>query len=728
MAPRFSVPFLLGLFLSVNALASSPIVLAPTGEGSPLMPEGRGPVPQGNPSVASDGHRWFAVWEDERYRNVDVFATGIGAAGEVLHPEGMPLAPTFAPDRDPQIVWTGDRYLAAFVNDLGIFTVRLSADGAHLGSGLSVPANGAESYAPTFATGRWLAWNGDRALVAWHQAGGPDELRVALLDRDGSMMTNPIPIAAAPRAISMAVAADGEGFLLAWESTEGTTATLRSVVISAEGTAGTIQTIGTFARRQFGGVIGFAPVIAVQNGTRILLWTDGGIRGVRLGDGGEPLESPFTVVETEGGLWSPGDVVPVPGGWIAAVGGGPLVDDETGYRQWETDAFLLRLGDDGRPLGSRVSLDVEPGSRRDPAIALAGEGRLFVAWEEEHVVRGGVFGAGLEPLEDARPLGLGLTDQTSPKLTPHGTAHLLAWREGGGRVAMVSASGELAGPVLSFAQQPFVASTGQTALLVWTDREGGYANPRAMALRLRADGTALDSAPWVLADGFSARAVGSDGVGFVVVLGEPIPWGPYPTYLGDRLWTAPVSSSGLAGARQPLAPLRRWWQDFPVLDWTGNHYLVVWSEREPCIAGHCVSDLYAMPVSAGGVPLASESKVVTATPSRSNETASDVACGDHECAVVSSSPGRVLFLSREGDRLDVPLSDPGKMAAAGIQAIEWDELRYVVGEGALAPLPGGAVLRVVERTLVPLPLAHEGYVMRLYVDRVIAGRHRVAAR
>lgn len=724
------------ILAATTALVATPIVFAPPGEGEPLTPHQRGPVPQRNPSVASDGHGWFAVWEDSRYRNVDVFGSGIGVAGEVLHPDGIPLAPTYTSDRDPQIVWAGDRWLAAFVNDLGIFTVRLTVGGAHLGSGLSIPASGAQPYAPTFAAGTWLAWSGDRALVAWYQAGGPDELRVALIDRDGSMITGPIPVAAGPRDVSMSVVADGEGFLLAWESMDdhGTTTTLRTVAISANGTVGTVQTIATFPRRDFG--YGFAPVIGSHDGSRILLWTDTAIRGVRIGAVGELLEPAFTVAGSAGLAWSPGDVVPVDGGWIAAIAGGPQSQDAYGYLRWNTDAFLLRLGDDGRPVGPPVRVAEDEGSRRDPSIAADDQGRLFVAWEEAGVVRGRVFGADLAPLVPSRILGLGLTSQTSPRLTPHGTGNLLTWSEGGGRATMVDSSGALAAPILSFDAQPVVASTGQIALLVWTESiiRDGKSVPRAVAARLGPDGNLIDAEPFLIADGFGASSVASDGVGFMVVLLEQ---GPPPVPINDRFWTVPVSMDAVVGERYPLPPVHDSWtyHQYSAIEWTGEHYLAAWNERRVCIAGHCPSDLYAVGVSSSGVPLASEGVVVTKTLSREDEVPRDLACGPADCALVLAQlDARVIRLSRDGERLDADVADPGIAISrfydpySGPPRIAWDGERFVVGLGALAPLPSGAILRIVERKLVPLPLAHDGSVTRLYVDRVVAGRHRPVAR
>ncbi len=176
------IPFLASLLvlLSPSAFAqSAPIVtvLPPRFEevravsDPPLIPARRG---QTFPTVASNGENWLLAWSDTRYANVaddarseDVFATIVDGSGRAVHPEGIPIAPTWASDRYPSAVWTGTSYLVAWSSPLGLLGAHLDASGRFIRSGVLADPG---QYAMHETA---IARSGNRLLLVWSEEARP---------------------------------------------------------------------------------------------------------------------------------------------------------------------------------------------------------------------------------------------------------------------------------------------------------------------------------------------------------------------------------------------------------------------------------------------------------------------------------------------------------------------------------------------------------------------------
>lgn len=721
--PRFLA--LLSL-LSINALGAVPIVIAPPpAEAKPFTDTTLGPVgPQRTPDVASDGQRWLAVWADARHGNLDVYGTILSETGEPLHPAGIPLGATYGSDSNPQVAWTGEHYLVVWVSELGIFNARVDREGRVLGSDLTLG-----SPHSAIADGSWMAWNGESALIvwSWRRSGTADEFLIALLDEEGRMkgstalVTNRVP------ASGISVAVDGSGFLLAWEGQTEAGIALMTVAISDVGVVGPVHQIALLPARK----IRSFPALAVSGSSRLLLWSDVSLRGVTLGRGGEPLTESFTILEGSApdGVWASSDLIPTEEGWIASISGGRLDERSSWYTAAIFDSYLLRLGADGRALAT-VRLGGTPALRTDPTIAANSADRVFTAWEADGRIAGAVHASpGLQAVSPERLIALGVTQQANPSIVTHGEGrYLAAWEENGWNVAVLDADGRIVHPPIRLWGKPLLASTGELALAIWTELDPVTLKPaRIVGIRL-GPYQLLDPYGFVIAEGYAATSLATDGTNFVVVMREELAH-PSGYGAGYRLRSAVVRADGSVGISVPVAPAVYQWQADSALAWTGEHYLAVWNERNLCIAGHCTSDLRAIRIDRNGFPTTAEARFVTQTLSRENEIPRSLACNGTECAITWSVGfgDRVSRLSETGERLDRAVTEPGialPQFLTGASSVIWDGERWVVGIGAMAPLPSGELLRISERVSIPLPHAHQGTLTRLQVDRVAPGRKR----
>jgi hypothetical protein len=731
MTSRFPwFPALLFL-LSVNLLAAAPIVIAPApADGKPFGDGTLTPVgPQSAPAGAFDGERWFAAWTDGRYGNFDIFGTRVARNGEALDRAGIPISPTYAADRNPQVAWTSDHFLIVWSSEIGIFSARYDRDGVFLGSGLSVPP----TEGPVTTGGRWMAWRGDSALVAWswQRAGTAGELLVALLDRDGIMKTAPALLRNRRPASGVSIASDDSGFLVAWEESDFGTTELKTARVSAGGQVESVQSIASFPSRTFES----NPAIAVSGSSRLLVWSDGDLRGIHLGSAGEPLGAPITIMDAPASKigWASSDLIAVEGGWLAGVSGAAFGESPGGLVA-SFSSFLIRLGVDGQ----RTGLTEQPGTseiRPRLTFSRGRPGEVLVLRERGWHVGGSVYKETLEPLRGPAPLfgiGLGLPPQTSPTLIPHGpSSFLVAWEENGWNISVLDEMGTILRGRMRPSGRPLLASRGDRALAVWTERDPTtFAPLRVIGLWISPLGVGTES--FVIAEGYVVSSVATDGVDFVVLMREEL---PHPTGYGaaDRLRSAVIRADGSVGISVPVAPSVYQWQADSVLAWTGEHYLAVWNERNLCVAGHCTSDLRAIRLDRSGFPTTADARFVTQTPSRENEVPRSLACNGTECAITWSVGfgDRISRLSEMGERLDGAVTEPGivlPQLLAGASSVIWDGARWVVGIGAMAPLGAGEILRLTERVSIPLPLAHEGKITRLYVDRVFPGRRRAVQR
>jgi hypothetical protein len=230
------------------------------------------------PSVASDGHDYLVVWNDERgASHSDILAKRVSASdGHVI--DGLPLILCAAAGDQtaPVAAYGGGTYLVAWEdarrgNFTDIYAARVNGDGfiADAG-GVPVQLANYDKFAPS------VAFGGDYFLVAW------EDRHLADLDiyakRVGA--SDGLPFDSAPLSLAVAggdqvfpsVASNGRDFLVAWEDYRlHNEADVRGTrVRSADGAVldGSGLLISGAAGSQF------APTVASSGGDFLVAWED----------------------------------------------------------------------------------------------------------------------------------------------------------------------------------------------------------------------------------------------------------------------------------------------------------------------------------------------------------------------------------------------------------------------------------------------------------------------
>ena len=115
------------------------------------------------PSLVWTGTEYGLAWVDDRGGNDEIFFARVAADGALL---GEPERVTDSPGegRDPSLVWTGESYAVAWVDDqegnFEVYLALLSADGALTTGPLRVTDD------PEFSGSPSLAWTGSELAVA----------------------------------------------------------------------------------------------------------------------------------------------------------------------------------------------------------------------------------------------------------------------------------------------------------------------------------------------------------------------------------------------------------------------------------------------------------------------------------------------------------------------------------------------------------------------------------
>ncbi len=694
---------------------------------APLIPARRG---QTHPTVASNGDGWLVAWSDSRYADTssedrieDVFATIVDASGRVVHPEGIPVAPTWTSDRFPSAVWTGTDYLVIWSSPLGIFGAHLDTAGRVTRSGLIVEPG----QHPMFQTA--LARSGERLLLLWSEVlpASRPSLRWVLLDLDGTLLTAPADLAATLGSQrNPSVAPLNGGFAVAWEEIAGSESTVFATVVAPDATSGPVYPIGAGpsvsedGRSMWTGQA--SPSVAAGADEALIVWSDGTIRARRFAPSGPASETatipsePVAITPTALFRGSGWEII-----WSAGSPGHPALDLSTDVSTF--DLFSATLDAALSPSGLRRIASAR-NAQIDPAAASNGS-EIFIAWTDARLgsstdsswnarFTGDLFGGRMAEIASTGGdlLAKGIAEQRAEGVAVLGETIRALWVEEEDDddtrllTRAFSRNGEPLDEIRPVAKNSRgrIASSGSQFAIACSDSGGDV-----FVVRITPDGSLSrsDIAAYDARYGGRAPAIASDGTDFLVA------WdAPGPDFSG--VFASVVMQTGLVSAPLRLAPEMG---QAPLLAWTGSGYFAVWTR----LAYVYSSAVAARFVSPAGIPLGEEPVTLAPLSSRFGPWPSSVASAGNEHFVAFGD--RLLRTGSGGTVIDIRETSSGPR---GVIALLWTgESLVVTFVDPRWPRPAGRVLSAVavggprevvgigEDRFMPLPAAHPHAVARV---------------
>jgi hypothetical protein len=171
---------------------------------------------EAGPAVASDGQQVIVVWEHLASEGTgwDLRAQRIDGSGARVDAQPFVLSSAPLNQRDPDVVWNGEGYLAAWSDDrfgnTNVYASRITPQGL-----VSAPM-GPLSPAPIASNPR-IAWNGEHHLIAWVESGETSPtVRAARVSRDGQLVDSRTFESARGASGRPAATAIGATFAVAW--------------------------------------------------------------------------------------------------------------------------------------------------------------------------------------------------------------------------------------------------------------------------------------------------------------------------------------------------------------------------------------------------------------------------------------------------------------------------------------------------------------------------------
>ena len=124
------------------------------------------PTEAARPAIAAGGASHLVVWDTPRNGTTDIYGTRMNASGQVLDPDGLPIAVAAGTQIGPRVAFNGQLYLVVWKdNRLGraaIFGARVQSDGVVLDpGGIVIDDSGGSTQFPDVAS------DGAGFLVVW---------------------------------------------------------------------------------------------------------------------------------------------------------------------------------------------------------------------------------------------------------------------------------------------------------------------------------------------------------------------------------------------------------------------------------------------------------------------------------------------------------------------------------------------------------------------------------
>jgi len=456
--------------------------------GNVLDPQGlaisRAGASQRLPGIAFDGSNYLIVWQDNRNSDSsDIYAARVDPAGNVLDPNGIQISLALNSQTAPSVTFSGSNYLVAWQDrrdgDSGnLYCCRVTPQGSVLDpDGIPVslapglqgaprltrlgadwfcvwPDEQAPGSVRTMATaitafgqvlfpGGWpvLVWtneqvrpaiagNGTVSLAVWQDSRpgpavyglrlGPDALPI---DSAALRISRTDSSCASP-----AVAAVGDGFIVAWQDRRSANWDIYAARVT---TGGSILDTAPIAVSLANGDQQTPRVAAGPDGC-LIVWTDtrngGGARiyGARVNSGGIVLD-PDGIALAAGAY----DHHAPAASWNADCYLVVWSDWRSGTRYNVYGARLDAAGNIRDPLG--IPIAVRSCYQEQPAVCPS-DSNWLVTWEDERGAVPGIYGARVSPAgivldPDGFPVAPDSLSQQNPALLARETRSLVAWEE-----------------------------------------------------------------------------------------------------------------------------------------------------------------------------------------------------------------------------------------------------------------------------------------------------------
>ena len=443
-------PAVLDPVISAERRLNAPLVVAP--ERS-----------QDDPSAASDGTNYLVAWTT-RLADLtsDLAISRVTAAGAVLDPLGIQLATAPGSQWDPSVVHAAGRYWVFWLDSRSgtneIYAARVQSDGTIDDPGGFLVASG-DTRTPYAAT------DGSVLLVIFTVGPSPYDLRGVRVSTSGTVLD------ATPFLIASDV--DFFDYRVAWASgspgrfvagyTRDNATFDAEVYLRTVGTDASVSSEVTVALGVDANDIGITSI----GSQALLAWADtdnDALQATRVTSAGAILDAPpINLNSSAPGSFSTIDVGQNGSEFVATWRGDP------------SGIAAARINTSGTVING-ADLDITPASgSRVESIASNGTGYLF-----------------------------GLTDTASSTTRSYGllTSNTLA---------------EQSNPLIAHGansqNSPAVASDGTNALIAWRDRTDTDSFD-IFAARFAPDGTMIDAAPTLIADGAPTTVVGWPSVAF----------------------------------------------------------------------------------------------------------------------------------------------------------------------------------------------------------------------
>ena len=690
------IPNLVGNKFSVKlpadyvARARLPILIDPiVGPEIPICPSfGSAPGNQENVDIAAGPNGYyFAVWQDSRGQDIDIFGSRISPTGEIIDKKAIAISKAAGAQIDPAVAWNGRQYLVVWMDRREqlphIYCARVQPDGEVLDKQgiLLSGTNGVQAYPD-------VASDGSSWLVVWQQQlTSSFDIYGIKVNSDGTTSRIYGLATGLGDEDYPSIAWNGSVYLLVWrdnrnQSTTGTDIYGCRVGKNGIGLPGTViisnDATGT------AGAAGnqLAPQVCAFGSTFMVAWQDYREGTPRIY---ASRVSATPSVLDKGGIRIPDSAVGQEYPSIAYNGSKILIT-------WRETAYLrirgCRLNTSGGVLDPN-GRSISQGTANQSGTAVCGtEGSFIVGWA---TLNPGLSDVMVTPVSDggvaSNPAGivasLALNDQREYAVADNGSEYVVVWSQvqsGGSHIlgARISHSGELLTPnpinlTLAYSgtqSQPAISWNGSHYLLVWTADSGNELDIKGC--RLRPDLSPIDSSPITICaavEDQSTPHVASCGNSSLVVW-EDSRNAVSPYYYTD-LYGALVSSTGSVQPLSAAVSLGAANQRKPRVASSGSGYLVAWEDYR-----NGYPQVYCTRITTAGQVL--DTTGIAMPPTSYCQTGPDVCFGGGNYLVVWSDRYAITGcrVSTAGNRLDalgIPISGG---SVKYCPAVCWDGSNY----------------------------------------------------